>query len=60
MNPTAAETAIAKLNALTDDDPEQAHCEAENILVAFLKEIQCEAVANAFDAANSRVGFWYA
>lgn len=52
--------AIEKLNSLTDDDPEVAHVTADKILCDFLRAHGFGAVADVFDAADTRVGFWYA
>ncbi|MFY3456965.1 hypothetical protein ACOTJD_09910 [Achromobacter xylosoxidans] len=52
--------AIDRLNALTSDDPEAAHGEAEDILCEFLADGGYAAVVEAFLAAAARVGFWYA
>jgi hypothetical protein len=55
------ESAVKKLNAMDNgDDQEIAHCEAENVLTEYLREIGHEAIADAFEAARDRVGFWYA
>lgn len=51
--------AIRALNNLSKD-PEQAHCEAEDILCETLRDAGLEAVANAFKEARDRIGFWYA
>lgn len=41
-------------------DPEQAHSMAERILQDVLTEVGFKEVADAFDDANERIGFWYA
>jgi hypothetical protein len=53
------EEAVAKLDAL-DGDPECDHGTAEEILCEYLKSHRAEAVADAFERAADRVGFWYA
>ena len=56
-----AHDAIFMLDALKDgDDEEVAHGEAEQILMAFLRGNDFAKVADAFEAARDRVGFWYA
>lgn len=57
---TPAQEAVAKLQALTWADPEEAHGEADEILCEFLRAIGHTGVAAAFEAAADRVGFWYA
>ena len=53
--------AIEKLNQLTRYDPEAAHGEAEEILLAVLSSTEeGKAVARAFVECRNRVGFWYA
>lgn len=53
--------AVQLLDALDDGDPEAAHGDAEEIVMAFLRASDDgEAVANAFERAQKRVGFWYA
>lgn len=52
--------AIADLNALDDADPESAHSRADAILSNYVRAIGEVAIADAFEAARERVGFWYA
>lgn len=52
--------AIALLDGLTDADPESAHGHADGALVSFLRHLGHDDVADAFDRACHRVGFWYA
>lgn len=52
--------AVMMLDRLDDSDPESAHGEAEDILMAFLKANEFPEVAEAFEKARDRVGFWYA
>lgn len=47
---------VAFLDALTDEDPEVAHDQADD---ALLTMVPVE-VAEAYIRAASRVGFWYA
>ena len=51
---------IERLNALTKGDPEIAHGEADDLLIAFLRWSGHSNVADAWVAACDRVGFWYA
>jgi hypothetical protein len=51
---------INLLDAMDDKNPEVAHIEAENILMAFLKDNGFPEVAEAYERAQGRVGFWYA
>jgi hypothetical protein len=57
---TPAQEAVAKLQALTGHDPEEEHGDAEEILCEFIRAIGHAEVADAFEAAANRVGFWYA
>jgi hypothetical protein len=41
-------------------DEEAAHGTADDLLIEFLREIGYEDVADAYEAARDRVGFWYA
>lgn len=52
--------AIEKLTAFQDGDPEQAHGDADDILLAVLRSNGLSEVADAWDACRERVGFWYA
>jgi hypothetical protein len=53
--------AIGELNSMKPgDDPEIAHGRAEEILCEYLTAIGAKELANAFDEAVGRVGFWYA
>ena len=51
---------IDRLNALTDDDPEAAHDEADNLLTDALLIAGMDDVVLAYVSAYYRVGFWYA
>lgn len=53
------EQAIEQLKNLSESDPEEAHQEADSILLEVLKSNGLEGVANAFADAKSRIGFWY-
>ena len=51
--------AVAKLNALTGDNPEGKHSAADSILIEVLREHGHNDVADAWEAARARVPFWY-
>jgi hypothetical protein len=56
------EEAVAKLNALGPPNPSDAavdHAVAEDVLCAFLRSNGAAEVADAFEAASKRVGFYY-
>lgn len=55
-----ADEVIAALHALTDDDKEQAHIAADEMIVNFLRFIGEKEVADAYDETQARIGFWYA
>jgi hypothetical protein len=46
---------IKKLDELSDDDPEQAHIEADGILLAGMDP----EIKEAYLRAQSRITFWY-
>ncbi len=50
---------IDDLNALTDDDPEDAHSTADALICDYLVSIGHKKVADAWGAACRRVGFKY-
>ena len=52
--------AINKLDDLSTGDPEASHSDADDIICEFLRGVGYGDAADAFDRANSRVGFWYA
>ena len=53
--------AMDELNAMSElSDPEIEHGDAEDVLCDFLKEVGYGDLADAFDQARERVGFWYA
>ena len=54
--------ALDALRALTGHDQEVAHCSADDILLAFLRnhDPACKDVADAYDATRERIVFWYA
>ena len=56
------EKAVTQLNAMIGGDPEKAHAEADRILCNVLRGAgpKYEAVADAYYAARTSVGFWYA
>ncbi len=41
-------------------DPENDHCEAERLLMAFLRASNENAIADAWDKAKSNQNWWYA
>jgi hypothetical protein len=54
------EDVIAELNALDPtDDNEEAHYDADALLLDFLRALGYSAVASAYEAARKRVGFAY-
>ena len=53
------EIAVTKLDEL-NGDPEVDHGNAEKILLEYLRLRGETAVAEAFERARERVGFWYA
>lgn len=56
----AASEAVAELDAMpADTDEENAHGEADRILCEVLRESGLNEVADAFERARDRVGFWY-
>ena len=54
------EEVIEELTALTDDDPEAAHDEADRLLLHTLRLAGMADVVEAYMDARDRVGFWYA
>jgi hypothetical protein len=54
--------ALTKLRSLKDGDPERAHIDADDILLAFLRDHDpaCAEIAEAYAAVDERIGFWYA
>lgn len=52
--------AVKLLEALSSIDPETSHVLADQVLVDFLRSNGFADVADAFDAASDRIGFWYA
>jgi len=51
---------INAINDLTGDDPEIAHGTAEDIIMNYLRHEGYSELADAFDRAVDRCGFWYA
>ncbi len=53
--------AIAKLNAISRDDQEAAHADADDILISWMESNGGADVAAAWYRCKKRVGgFWYA
>ncbi|MGA8026442.1 MAG: hypothetical protein WB992_04800 [Bryobacteraceae bacterium] len=54
--------ALSQLDALTGEDQEGGHIDADEILLSFLKDHDqtCKDVAAAYERARDRVVFWYA
>ena len=51
---------IEKLEAITNNDPEEDHLNADNYLLDLLESLGHKAVVTAFDNARNRGrGFWY-
>lgn len=42
------------------DCPEEGHCLADRTILQFLRDNGFSQVADAWDSARERVGFWYA
>lgn len=51
---------VEQLNKLTYYDQEVSHAEADDLLVAALRDAGWGEVADAYEKAQDRVGFWYA
>lgn len=51
---------ITRLNAVTGADQEDAHIEADRLLLDALLLLGGSEVVSAYQAARERVGFWYA
>ena len=52
---------LKETNSLSD--PEISHGRADDMIIEFLKEhddVECNEVADAYEAARDRVGYWYA
>lgn len=55
------EEVVSRLNALTEHDPEEAHAEADKLLLDALLTIKNgHKIVSAYMDARERVGFWYA
>lgn len=52
--------AVNAMHALKALDPEQDHGLAEEILCEYLRSAGAAELADAFDLAQKRCGFWYA
>lgn len=50
--------AVRKLDALESGDAEVAHCEADAILCRYLEHHDAKDIADAWDRACDRAGFW--
>lgn len=64
---TAADRAVEALRAVTPltfrgrPDPEAAHVESDEILLALLRELGCQRVVDAYHSVEESCdGFWYA
>ena len=51
---------IQELNTMRGDDPKIDHCRADDLLCEFLRAKGFGDVAEAYERAANRVGFWYA
>ena len=51
--------AVRKLDAL-EGDQEAAHGDADDILLRYLKHHDAKEIADAWERACERVGFWFA
>jgi hypothetical protein len=52
---------IASLDTMQKNgDPEALHATADDLLIQFLRNIGYGDVADAYEQAQDRVGFWYA
>jgi len=58
LQDSAEETAITVLNNLNVEDPERAHGQADETLLAFLKEAGFEEVATAYNRVSERATWW--
>lgn len=56
----SAQEVVDRLNALNGHDQEADHVEADSLLKDALRLVGGHEVADAFNAASDRVGFWYA
>jgi hypothetical protein len=56
----ATDALIRALHSVGSRDPERDHEQAEQLLLAWLKDIGYTSVAEAYEATKERVGFWYA
>lgn len=52
--------AISELLSLSVGDREEAHVEADNILLEFLRKNGHESLADAYVDVRAAIGFWYA
>lgn len=51
---------IDSLNALSNRDKELAHSDSDDLMLEALRLAGWNDVAEAYDAARDRIGFWYA
>ena len=51
---------VKSLDGLTSGDPESAHGLADQCLIDFLRGAGFASIAEAYERAEKRVGFWYA
>lgn len=56
----SAQEVVDRLNALPGADQESEHAEADSLLMDALRLVGGHEIADAFNAASDRVGFWYA
>lgn len=56
----AVKDAVNAMHGLEALDPEQDHGLAEEILCDYLRRTGAAELADAFDQAKKRCGFWYA
>lgn len=51
---------VELLQSLGAGDPEAAHVKADSYLLNALEELGAGDIADAFEACDERIGFWYA
>jgi len=52
--------AVRRLNELEPGDTEWLHIEADRIIIRYLQHHDANEVADAWEDARERLGFWYA
>jgi hypothetical protein len=57
---TPEEKAIQQLNGITDDDPESAHADADEILLEFLEEAYPRIAESYREVRRRQHGWWFA